>query len=104
MVVALLLGLTRPEGNLAALLAFVFLLLKSERPHRMQIVLCLGVFFLLPALIYFTWRYSYYGLWFPLSFYNKVTGKTPGLLNVVNFTMLMLLFIGLCIADGCELC
>ncbi|HUL43779.1 MAG TPA: hypothetical protein VLY03_05435 [Bacteroidota bacterium] len=71
-VVAVLLMMTRPDGIVYVVPSAVFLLLTSERPVRA----C--SFFTLPILVlfvpYWIWRATYYGYFFPNSFYAKSIG------------------------------
>ncbi len=73
---ALLAGLTRPEGNLVALLTFGTLALAPRDRRTLFVRALFG--WALPIAAYELWRRSYYGLWFPLPFYVKLA--TPGLL------------------------
>jgi arabinofuranosyltransferase len=75
---ALLTGLTRPEGNLAALvvIAAVAVDLSGERRRALAVRAALG--WVLPMAAYEIGRRSYYGLTFPLPFYVKLA--TPGVL------------------------
>ncbi len=77
-VLALLVGLTRPEGNLAALAAIAMTAVLVPRAPRMTLALCAAVVWILPMGAYELWRRGYYGLLFPLPFYVKL--NTPGLL------------------------
>jgi arabinofuranosyltransferase len=76
---ALLLGLTRPEGNLAALVTIAVTAWLSPSPRRLRLVLLAGGLWVLPVGVYELWRRVYYGLPFPLPFYVKLA--TPGLLR-----------------------
>lgn len=71
-VTALLLGLTRPELNLAACVALILTLALAVERAR------LVVYGLAPyaagGVIYFLWRWSYFELPFPLPFYVKQMG------------------------------
>jgi arabinofuranosyltransferase len=98
-ILALLSGLTRPEGNLAAavVLATTAALVPSQR--RRRLVRDALIAWLVPLGIYELWRRSYYGLTFPLPFYVKLA--SPGLLPgwpdvrawldspVLNFALLL---------------
>jgi hypothetical protein len=75
---ALLTGLTRPEGNLAALVVVATLAARRPRAARAAFVLRVAAGWALPIGVYELWRRSYYGLPFPLPFYVKLA--TPGLL------------------------
>jgi arabinofuranosyltransferase len=74
---ALLLGLTRPEGNLAALLILGTTAALIPRDGRRALLFRAVLGWALPVAAYELWRRSYYGLWFPLPFYVKLA--TPGL-------------------------
>jgi arabinofuranosyltransferase len=75
---ALLAGLTRPEGNLAAavVVAVTALSLAPEGRRRLLGTALAG--WVVPVAAYELWRRHYYGLTFPLPFYVKLA--TPGLL------------------------
>lgn len=70
----LLLGLTRPEANLFCLVLLALSLLSLPSPSRRAFFLTCLAFYLLPGLLYFLWRYFYYGMLFPLPFYIKSAG------------------------------
>lgn len=75
-------ALTRPEGNLifavTILHKFIFIVKNKQQGNTRLItrlfdknnLLWLGIYFL-PALIFMIWRYSYYGYFFPNTFYAK---------------------------------
>lgn len=71
----LLVGLTRPEGNfynaiiILIVVAFKYRMMRATGIWR-AIGLLLFLYFL-PGFIYFLWRFSYFGLPFPLPFYIK---------------------------------
>jgi arabinofuranosyltransferase len=81
---ALLTGLTRPEGNLAALLVVGAIAARLTSGARLAFVLRAAVAWALPIGAYELWRRSYYGLTFPLPFYVKLAtpGVLPGLPDV----------------------
>ncbi len=67
-----LVGLTRPEGNLIPFLSIgmaFFFLSKKDNIELMKMVF---VGYVLPGVIYFTARYAYFGLMFPLPYYVKL--------------------------------
>jgi hypothetical protein len=70
--------LTRPEGfGIFLLLLFLHIIfyLKKERPERKAKPLIVAVLiYLIPFLIYFIWRYTYFGYLLPLTFYAKTGG------------------------------
>jgi len=77
-VCALLASLTRPEGNLAALVVLAMTATLVTRADRRALVARALVGWVAPMAIYELWRRRYYGLTFPLPFYVKLA--TPGLL------------------------
>lgn len=99
---ALLMSLTRPEGNLVAgvgLLA-AFFMIPSE--GRLRFIASVGLIYLLPAALYFIWRMNYYGELLPLPFYIKVAGDASGFAlrgwpDVVAFGSVLVVHIGLLI-------
>jgi arabinofuranosyltransferase len=70
--------LTRPEGFgifLLMLFSHIIFYLKKEKLGRNKKPLIVGVLvYLVPFIIYFTWRYSYFGFLLPLTFYAKTGG------------------------------
>ncbi len=91
--IALAAALTRPEGNLVVGVAFGVAFL-VERARRREIALVAGVGWLLPYAAYYTWRYAYYGLFAPLSFYVKAMNDTVWLRGLDEaYGFLHLLFV-----------
>lgn len=77
---ALLAALCRPEGLLLLPgAAFCFILNKNRSWRRL---LAFSLFFLLPAALYFAWRWQYYGHFFPNTFAVK---EYPGFINPDSF-------------------
>jgi arabinofuranosyltransferase len=93
---ALLLGLTRPEGNLAALLALGVTLHLMPRTSRPRLLRWLVGAYILPGIVYFVWRWNYYGATLPLPFYLKLAGQhgLPGLARVAGFAGTLALHLG----------
>lgn len=81
----LLLGLTRPEGNLIGVATLMSLLWKSNASERKQLLGTIAKWYVVPGLIYFVGRAWYFGLLFPVPFYVKVTGAS--LLNGLGPTL-----------------
>jgi arabinofuranosyltransferase len=79
-VLAILLGLTRPEGNLAALVILATTAALVPPPQRRQLARDALLVWILPLALYEIWRRAYYGLAFPLPFYVKLAspGRFPG--------------------------
>lgn len=97
---ALALGLTRPEGNLAALLALAVTLGAVERAARPRLLRWVLGAYLVPGAAYFLWRWSYYGTLLPLPFYLKLGGQhgLPGAARVAGFLATFALHLGALIA------
>ncbi len=104
---ALLTGLTRPEGNLAAIAGITALMAMSGPKQRKLLLKACAIGYVLPALAYFGWRLGYYGHLFPLPFYIKTTAH-PGLaglgpvlryLKLIGLPLLVLAIPGLARAD-----
>ncbi len=85
-IVFLLASLTRPEGNLifaVTVLHKIIVAFKSTEPaeeSKMKLLLSKNnlvwlAMYLIPALVFMAWRYSYYGYLFPNTFYAK-TGSS----------------------------
>jgi arabinofuranosyltransferase len=95
--VCLSLGLTRPEGNLInAILLAVAVWQCPSRFRNGFLVSCI-LLYLLPGSAYFYWRYSYYGLLFPLPFYMKLwqAQGLAGMPEVSQFLLTILPSLGL---------
>lgn len=91
-ILMLLLGLTRPEGNLlnAGILVVVFLI-RTQTQRRLLLYSTL-LFYMLPGIIYFYWRMSYYQLLFPLPYYAKLGNyhRPEGVADVVSYILTIL--------------
>jgi len=100
--IGLLLGLTRPEGNLLVVLGICVALLMAARQARASLAAATATLYLLPGVIYFLWRARYYGLLLPLPFYVKVAGQAPvaGVMNVLVFATFVGLHIGFLVLLG----
>ena len=85
--VGLLLGLTRPEGNLIAAILLAATWFLSEAPRRSRLAWITLWLYILPGGAYFAWRALYYQLPFPLPFYMKVLhgGGLGGAGEVASF-------------------
>jgi hypothetical protein len=89
--VALLLGLTRPEGNLAALAALATTAALLPRGPRGALLWASGLLYVLPGALYFAWRLAYYRHLLPLPYYVKVWDQRllAGAPTVLGFLGLM---------------
>ena len=76
----LLVGLSRPEGNIAVVVGIVCLLVLGNRRRRTSLLSTSLVLYVIPGLIYLVWRYSYYGHLFPLPYYLKLGDQPTGTL------------------------
>lgn len=76
----LLATLTRPEGTGIFLVLFIFQILifciEKKAAEIYKTVLPASLVYFLPFLVYFFWRYNYYGEFLPLTFYAKTGGTT----------------------------
>ncbi len=98
---ALLTGLSRPEGNLAVAVALVAAATLAPQLRRGRIPWALAATYLLPGALYMVWRWQYYGLPFPLPFYVKVTSsRLGGTEEVLHFVRVHGLAIGPLVALG----
>jgi hypothetical protein len=97
---ALFLGLTRPEGNLAAGVVIATCAGLGPFARRRSLLLRGAVGWVAPIAAYELWRYGYYGLLFPLPFYVKLgsPGRLPGWPDVRDWLQGPLLHFGLLIA------
>ena len=97
----LLLGLTRPEGVLYGLLSLAAILLLLDRADRIRLLKTTALFLILPGLVYFIWRWQYFGYFLPNTFYVKSTGGLLHLRDIwdiygmFKFLAPLLLLIGL---------
>jgi hypothetical protein len=99
---ALLVGLTRPEGNLAALAAIATVAALLPRGRRLSFGLWATLGWLVPVGAFQVWRRSYYGLPFPLPFYVKLMtpGLLPGWRPVLDYVRATALHLGLLLAPA----
>jgi arabinofuranosyltransferase len=68
-IVGLLVGLSRPEGVLATTCVLSAALWQAVPDVRSRLIRSTLVGFVLPGAIYFGWRFHYYGIPLPLTFY-----------------------------------
>jgi len=68
--------MTRLDGLILAFVTFGFLLYLVVSGKKVEVkgLLLWSLFFLIPFLLYFAWRWSYYGKMLPNTFYIKVAG------------------------------
>ena len=74
---ALLVALTRPEGNLLVIVGLLTATALLPRGQRMPLLARVALLYLLPIVLYHCWRLGYYGQLFPLPFYVKVAHSKP---------------------------
>jgi len=101
-VLALLLGLTRPEGNLAAAVVVGTCAALLPREEARSLVGRSLLAWVLPIGIYEAWRFGYYGLPFPLPFYIKLgtPERLPGWPDVRDWLEGPLLHFGVLVLAG----
>ncbi len=88
----LMLGLTRPEGNLLnAGILLVALLTRPQTQRRILLYTTL-LFYVLPGMVYFYWRMSYYQLLLPLPYYAKLGAyhRPAGIADVAAYILTIL--------------
>jgi len=86
-------SLVRPEGILFAglfVIAMGWIRLRHRDGQFIPYMIRFSLLFLLPSLIYLTWRFNYYGYLLPNTFYAK---KHAGLIN--NQSIKVMLYFGL---------
>lgn len=88
----LLVGLTRPEGNVAVLVTGALAVWLLPRGNRRELLLSLGLLYVLPGVAYMTWRIWYYGALLPLPFLVKAVHQESlaGLGSVLDFARYLL--------------
>ena len=99
---SLALGLTRPEGNLAAVLLLGTTAGLLPRAPRRALARASALLYLLPGALYFAWRFAYYGHLLPLPYYVKVWDQTPlaGAPSLLDFLGVMGVHFGVLVALG----
>jgi len=97
--IALLTGLMRPEANLVAVIMLMVVVLSVSQ--KKKFLLRVGLFYILPGALYFIWRWSYFGVFFPLPFYLKsgVLGLV-GQETVLPFLAFLMANVGLYVGIG----
>ena len=75
----LLATLTRPEGLGFFLILFVFHLIKTREGKTLSLfkpsILAALIFFIIPFVVYFVWRFTYFGNLLPNTYYAKTGGS-----------------------------
>jgi hypothetical protein len=101
-VLGLLVGLTRPEGNLAVVAALAVALVLAPRDRRRTALGWIAFTYALPLAGYLGWRLAYFRMAFPLAFYVKVDGSTglSGVGEVSHFGRHFLLWLSPLIGAG----
>lgn len=100
-VLALLLGLTRPEGNLAAFVALALGTVLAPRERWWEIAKAALLCYMLPGAIYFVARAAYYDVLLPLPFYMKIASHPiSGIAPVKRFSLYLATAIGPLILIG----
>ena len=73
-VLALGVGLTRPEGNILAVLMLASIVFLRGREKNFRLIVCFVAVFAVLGGAYFLWRYHYFGFPLPNPFYVKGKG------------------------------
>ncbi len=101
---AILAGLTRPEGNIIAIIDLIVVTVLIPKDKRIGLLKAIALGYLLPGVIYYIWRYAYYGLPLPLPAYVKIvtgdSGNFHGIRDVVKFIRVIGIFYGIPIIIG----
>jgi arabinofuranosyltransferase len=104
-ITAILTGLARPEGNIVVWVIALTMLIFAGK-NRAAFIRSFIFFYIIPGVIYYVWRYWYYGLPLPLPAYVKgVYGsQNPGVLHglqpVMQFLEIMTIYFGIPILIG----
>lgn len=104
-ITAILTGLARPEGNIVVWV-LVLTILFRDRSNRAAFIRSFILFYLIPGVIYFAWRWWYYGLPLPLPAYVKGVlgsqslGALHGIQPVMQFLEIMSIYFGIPILIG----
>ena len=97
----LLLGLTRPEGVLFAGLALLAALILLDGAGRRRLLIATLALLVIPGLIYFLWRWHYFGYFLPNTFYVKNAGELlhmryfPEIYELFRFMAPLFMLIGI---------
>jgi hypothetical protein len=99
---ALAFGLARPEGNAVAIVGLISTFCLLARAERWQMFRFAMLLYVVPGVLYFAWRFSFYGQLMPLPFYLKVSNQTKlaGLRDVGGFLSEMNFLAGILIVCG----
>ncbi len=77
-ILCLLATLIRPEGFgiylLMLIIQFIFYLRSEPSAGNIKLLFVAALFYLIPFLFYFIWRFTYFGEFLPLTFYAKTGG------------------------------
>lgn len=77
--IVLLAGLTRPEGLLPGSIVLLVILISLNGIQRVRFAGYITAFLVLPGLVYFIWRYYYFGWLMPNTFYVKFGSLDVGI-------------------------
>ncbi len=99
-VLALALGLVRPELNVAAAAALSAALAGAQPLQRRALLRSALLGWWIPGALYFAARASYYGQLFPIPFYAKISGgaAAPGVANALALAKLIFGSVGFLVA------
>lgn len=98
---ALMLGLTRPEGNIVSVVGLFCAYLMLPKQYKGFFAGATLLLYVLPGGMYFLWRATYYGHLFPLPFYLKVSHDLfSGLYDVIGFVRYITDIVGIMILLG----
>jgi hypothetical protein len=105
-ILALLVGLGRPEGNLAAGIVLGIALLRAPSDRRRRLLRNTLLFAVVPGAAYFAWRLTYYRVFLPLPFYitSSVGLGEPGVKEFGEFVRQIGITAGVLAAIGSLRC
>ena len=92
-IMACLVALTRPEGNLPVIIGTAAACILLPRAQRLPLLARMALLYVLPIALFHLWRVAYYGHLFPLPFYVKVA-HAQGLAGLEHMR-LFAVFLGL---------
>ncbi|MCK5126021.1 MAG: hypothetical protein KAR42_07180 [candidate division Zixibacteria bacterium] len=78
-VLILMAGMIRPEGILSGSIVLIVLFLSTKNHSRKNSLLYSGALLVVPGLVYFIWRVSYFGWLLPNTFYVKYGQPSDGI-------------------------
>lgn len=85
----LITGMMRPEGLLPGLVVLALLAARTPQELRTRLFVYIGLFLVLPGLVYFIWRWLYFGWLLPNTFYVKFGDLSSGVKWAISIAALL---------------